>query len=336
MSEKRKVTIYDLAEQLNTTASTVSRALQNNQRISQKTREAVQKLAKELGYVPDPIALQLRTGHGHILGIVVPHIDSNYFPSIISAFQTTAQRHNYNVIVAASNENQEEEMATISSMIGKKVDAIAVSLSTQTNTADEYEKLCNAHNVRLLFFDRVPEACTTDTVTNDNFQIGYDAVVQLYKAEHKRIGHFAGLQHIKLYNDYFEGYRTALQDLGLPYVEEWVYDNCLTFEAGGRIAKKIIDTDYPDAIFSASDNSAIAAMDIFRREGKRLPKFVGVGNEPFDSYLPTPLTSFDLKQKEMGEKAATLLLERLTDDEQKERQHIIVPHELMVRDSDKY
>ena len=110
MGEKGKVTIYDLAQRLHTTASTVSRALQNNPRISLKTREAVQKLAKELNYIPDPVAHHLRTGKGNVLGIIVPRIDRNFFATIISSFQDQAQKHGFQVIIAASGESITEEL----------------------------------------------------------------------------------------------------------------------------------------------------------------------------------------------------------------------------------
>ena len=156
MGEKNKVTIYDLAQKLGTTASTVSRALQDNPRISVKTREAVKKLAREFNYIPDPIAHHLRTGRGNVLGIIVPRIDRNFFASIISAFQSVAQQAGFQIIIAASNERAEDEFAALKSLILKKVDGIAISLSVNTQNATDYASLCQSHNIPLVFFDRLP------------------------------------------------------------------------------------------------------------------------------------------------------------------------------------
>lgn len=337
MGEKGKVTIYDLAQRLNTTASTVSRALQNNARISPKMRKAVQELAAVLNYIPDPVAHHLRTGKGNVLGIVVPRIDRNFFARIISSFQTTAQKQNYNIIIAASNESQEEEAAAIKALISKKVDGIAISLSAQTMETN-YDELCNAHNTPLLYFDRIPENCATDSVSNDNYQIGYDAVLQLKKIGCKKIGHFAGPQNQKTYADRFNGYKQAIADCGLEMNSNFVYSNCITMETGTETAMMILSSkERPEAIFSAGDFSAITAMDTFNRKGLKIPEdiaMIGVANEPFDNYLSTPLTSFDLHEQRIGELAATILLDRISDkDNTKAPQHIIVQHDLILRDS---
>lgn len=337
MGEKNKVTIYDLAQRLNTTASTVSRALQNNLRISQRMRKAVQDLAAELNYIPDPVAHHLRTGKGNVLGIVVPRIDRNFFATAISSFQKTAQKQNYNIIIAASNENAEEEIAAIKSLISKKVDGIAISLSSHSTNAN-YEDLCNAHNTPLVYFDRIPQICNTDSISNDNFQIGYDAVLQLRKKGCKKIGIFTGPLGIKQYNERFSGFKKALADCGIELNEKYIYENCITMETGTETAMKILSCeDRPDAIFSSGDYSAITAMNIFKKKGIRIPEdiaIIGVANEPFDNYLSTPLTSFDLNQQRTGELAATILLDRITNkDDKAEPQHIIVKHDLIHRDS---
>ena len=223
MGEKGKVTIYDLAQRLHTTASTVSRALQNNPRISLKTREAVQKLAKELNYIPDPVAHHLRTGKGNVLGIIVPRIDRNFFATIISSFQDQAQKHGFQVIIAASGESEEQESNAIKAMIAKKVDGVAVSLSTETQNP-VYPEMLSQHNIPLVYFDRLPDKVSDcDSVCNDNFQIGYDAVVQLHKLGCRKICHFAGPFVQPSYSDRYNGYRKALEDLGLPFRDEWLF-----------------------------------------------------------------------------------------------------------------
>ncbi len=338
MGEKGKVTIYDLAQRLHTTASTVSRALQNNPRISIKTREAVQKLAKELNYIPDPVAHHLRTGKGNVLGIIVPRIDRNFFATIISSFQNQAQKHGFQVIIAASGESEEQEANAIKAMIAKKVDGVAVSLSTETQNP-VYDEMLSQHKIPLVYFDRLPSPDTAcDSVCNDNFQIGYDAVVQLYKLGCRKICHFAGPMVQLSYSERYKGYRKALEDYGLPFHDEWLFQSSITIEAGTEAAQRILQMEErPDGIFSAGDFPAITALDIFRRKGINVPKeiaIIGVANEPFDNYLSTPLASFDLHQQRIGEMAAKLLLSNLGEiAEMKHPSHLIVNHNLILRES---
>lgn len=338
MGEKGKVTIYDLAIRLHTTASTVSRALQNNPRISAKTREAVQKLAKELNYIPDPVAHHLRTGKGNVLGIVVPRIDRNFFASIISSFQAEAQKYGYQIIIAASGESDEQEANAIRALITKKVDGIAISLSVETRNPI-YEELLAQNNIPLVYFDRLPSQKTScDTVCNDNVQIGYDAVMQLYRQGCRKICHFAGPFNQLAYAERYKGYTKALTELGLPQRDEWVFQNSITIEAGTEAAQRILQMDErPDGIFSAGDFPAITALDTFRRKGIRVPSeiaIIGVANEPFDNYLSTPLASFDLHQQRIGEMAARLLLSHIGEiPEMKHPSHLIVNHDLILRES---
>lgn len=338
MSSQGKVTIYDLAQQLHTTASTVSRALQDNPRISLKMREAVKKLAQELHYIPDPVAHHLRTGKGNVLGIIVPRIDRNFFATIISSFQKFAQKHNYQVVIAASGESKEEEENAIRALIQKKVDGIAMSLSIESCDSN-YESLLDAQKIPLVYFDRVPFDATTDTVNNDNFQLGYDAVMQLYKIGCRKIGHFAGTLNHPEYSERYKGYCKALQDLNLQPNDEWLFKNTITIEAGTEAAQKILQMeDRPDGIFSSGDFPAITAIDLFRRKGLKVPDdiaIIGVANEPFDNYLSTPLASFDLHQQRIGEMAAKILLSRLNevDEEISHPSHVIVNHDLILRDS---
>jgi len=340
MGEKNKVTIYDLAQKLGTTASTVSRALQDNPRISVKTREAVKKLARELNYMPDPIAHHLRTGRGNVLGVVVPRIDRNFFASFISSFQSAAQAAGFQIIIAASNERADEEYAALKSLIQKKVDGIALSLSVNTQNAAEYANLSQMHNIPLVFFDRLPvDWQDYDTISNDNYQIGYDAVIQLHRRGCQKIGHFSGPQNQRSYIDRFRGYRQALDDLHLDYRQEWVIPG-ITIETGYDAAQKILQMqDRPDGIFSAGDFPAITAMDTFRKKGLRIPDdiaIIGVANEPFDAYLATPLSSFELNQVRMGEQTANILISRIKGDEENTLEspaHTIIKHDLIMRES---
>ena len=337
MSDKSKVTIYDLALQLHTTASTVSRALQNNPRISLKMRQAVQQLAKDLNYYPDPVAHHLRTGKGHVLGIVVPRIDRNFFAGIISSFQQQASKYGYQVIIAASDESQQQEENAIKALISKKVDGIAISLSIESQDPI-YEAMLDAHDIPLVYFDRTPQQVKGFSVTNDNFQLGYEAVVQLHKIGCRKIAHFAGPMTLKSYAERYEGYRKALSDLGLEYRDEWFFEQAITIESGAECAQKILQmTERPDAIFSAGDYPAITAIDTFRRKGFRVPQdiaIIGVANELFDNYLSTPLASFDLHQQRIGEMSARLLLAQLEEiDDMGSSSQIIVPHDLLLRES---
>jgi LacI family transcriptional regulator len=101
-----EVTIYDLAKALNTTASTVSRALQNHPRISKKMKAKVLALAEELNFHPNPVASHLRTGRSSVIGVIVPRINRNFFASAIAGIEQVAYKNGYSVIFSQSNEKR--------------------------------------------------------------------------------------------------------------------------------------------------------------------------------------------------------------------------------------
>lgn len=118
---QKAITIKDLAEKLNISVSTVSRALKDNPEISQQTRKTVQALAKELGYKPNPIAVALKTHKSNTIGVVVPQIVSTFFATVVKKIEEIADRYGYNVLVASSNESFEKERKNIDIFSGQSL-----------------------------------------------------------------------------------------------------------------------------------------------------------------------------------------------------------------------
>ena len=338
MIPKEKVTIYDLAKQLNTTASTVSRALKDHPRISKKMKQAVMELAKELNYQPDPIAHHLRTGKGLVIGVIVPRIDRHFFASVIGGIQSVAQKNGYSVIISQSNESYEEEVEAVRALANKKIDGLAISIAAQTSDYTHLRQL-SERNVPIVYFDRIPDLDQIDCVVDHNYKMGYDAVCHLYDQGCRRIAHFAGPQTLLEYRNRYYGYKQALQDKGIVYREEYVVHNTITLDSGKNAIDYLLSLpERPDAIFSAGDYSAITAMDCIKRSGLSIPQdiaIVGIANEPIGAYLNPSLTSFELFDRKMGEETAERLLLQMKHEGEEPlpfEKKVIFP-ELIVRDS---
>ena len=337
MIPKEKITIYDLAKQLNTTASTVSRALKDHPRISKKMKQAVNELAEKLNYQPDPVAHHLRTGKGLVLGVIVPRIDRNFFASVIGGIQAVAQEAGYSVIISQSNESYEKEREAVKAMATKKVDGLAISIASETTDYKHLEQLI-ARGIPVVFFDRIPDKENIDCIYNDNFQTGYQAVKHLAEQGCRRIVHFAGPQTLLQYRNRLAGYKKAIQDLGLEWSEDYVIYDSITMPTGIEATEKVLQMNpRPDAIFSAVDYSAITAMDTIKKYG--LPRLediavVGVANEPVVNFLNPGLSSFDLSNKKMGEETAAMLLDKLNNaDSNISKNRKIITPELITRNS---
>lgn len=335
-----KVTIYDLAKELNITASTVSRALQDHPRVSEKTKQAVKALAKLRNYHPNPIATHLRTGKGKVLGIIVPRIDRHFFASVIGGIESVAHEAGYSVLISQSNEKYEDEKSIVRSMITKRIDGIAVSLAAETTDYAHFQSLID-RGIPVLFFDRVPAIPIASTVQVDNHQVAYETVMHLIKQGCRRIAHLAGPQTITSYRQRTEGYLDALRDAQMEVVPELIFDNCITMATGEEAAQKILAMPQrPDGVFSSGDYSAITVMNTLKEHGLSIPNdvaVVGFANEVFDAFVSPPLSSVDLKNRMMGESVANLLIKEMTleseDNSTREYEHIVLQSEIIKRAS---
>jgi LacI family transcriptional regulator len=314
--EKRGVTIHDIAKELNTTASTVSRALQNHPRISEDMRKKVADLAQKLNYQPNSIAASLRRGRGNTIGIIVPQIDRSFFASVIRGLEDVAYEAGYNVLICQSYNSYQREKSIVQTLLNGKVDGIMVSLASETIDFSHFKEV-KKRNLPLIFFDRVPDTIEANKVEVDDFAGAAKAVEHLVLQGCKRIAHFAGPQHISIYRNRFEGYKTVLQRHNIPFDENLFFADTITRETGETAAVKINNMKQkPDAIFSAGDYSALGAIVKFKDLGIKIPKdiaIVGFSNEPHDSVLTPSLSSVDQHSIEIGRSVAKLFFEGIND-----------------------
>jgi LacI family transcriptional regulator len=314
--EKRGVTIHDIAKELNTTASTVSRALQNHPRISEEMRKKVSDLAQKLNYQPNSIAASLRRGKGNTIGVIVPQIDRSFFASVIRGLEDVAFDAGFNVLICQSYNSYQREKSIVQTLLNGKVDGIMVSLASETIDVSHFKEV-KKRNLPLIFFDRVPDSIEANKVEVDDFAGAVKAVEHLISQGCKRIVHFAGPQHISIYRNRFEGYRTVLQRHNIPFDENLFFADTITRETGEEAALKISKMKQrPDAIFSAGDYSALGVMVKFKELGIKTPKdiaIVGFSNEPHDSILTPTLSSVDQHSIEIGRSVAKLFFEGIND-----------------------
>src|SRR5678816_2645458 len=130
--KKEKTTIHDIARKLNITASTVSRALNDNPRISDATKKAVQRAAQKLNYHPNHIAAALRNGRSNIIGVIVPTVDRSFFSSVVRGIEEIANQARYNVMICQSYDLYEKEIATVEALLNARVDGIIASHGKET------------------------------------------------------------------------------------------------------------------------------------------------------------------------------------------------------------
>ncbi len=332
-----QVTIHDIARILKISASTVSRALNDNPRISKKTRKKVKELALKLNYQPNVVASNLRTGKSKTIGVVVPHLNRNFFSNVIGGIEQTASNAGYHVIITQTNEQYEKEVESIRALINARVEGILISISGGTHNLDHL-KLVKNSNIPLLFFDRVTDEIEANKVVIDDFEGAYRAVSHLISEGFTKIVHFAGPTHINVYINRMLGYIKALKDNKLDFKEENIFQDTLTEEKGWEACKKMMSRGVkPNALFSSSDISALGAIKYLKANGFKISNdcaVVGFANEPFTSIMEPGLTSVDQNSTKIGIEVAKLFLEEINQKaDKKEYKSLIIEPELIVRQS---
>lgn len=331
-----KVTIYDIAKKLNITAATVSRALNGNQNISEKTRKMVLEAAHEMNYKQNKLALALKSGRSNYIGVIVPRINTNFFGSVIRGLEEELNAKGFNIIITQSHNDEAMEAKNIETLIDSHVDAIFISSSSKSSKA--LQKILDA-KIPLIFFDRRKIMDHVSSVTIDDFTGGYLATKHLIDTGCKRIAHIvSGPIELEIFRERHRGYQQALEDHHIDYRKEFVLKTNSSIEEGKRAIDLLFNLpEKPDAIFSASDFVALGAIQELQARNIKVPEevsVIGFANEPFTEFLELSISTVDQFPLEMGRTAARVYLNQETNPENKNIQKkVVLEPKLILRKS---
>ena len=333
---RKKTTIHDIARELNITASTVSRALNDHPNISSNTKKMVIDKASLMNYQPNNIAAALRKGKSNTVGVIVPEANRNFFSSVIGGIEEIVNQAGYNVISCQTNDKLEKEKASINSLLKLRVDGIIASYSKEATKFDHYSDILKK-NVPLILFDRYDESLDVGAVVIDDYLGALRATEHLIQEGAKKIVHFAGPQNVSIYRERKRGYIEALNRNGILLDPKLIIDSRLKYDSGYNDAIDFMKwSTPPDALFSASDFSAIGAMTAIKDLGYNVPDdvaIVGFSNEPFTSFVDPPLTTIDQHSERMGHFAAKMFLDQLSNKNGVSPGKTVLMPELIVRKS---
>ncbi|PWJ57780.1 LacI family transcriptional regulator [Dyadobacter jejuensis] len=336
---EKEVTIYDIAELLQLSAATVSRALNDHPAINIKTRQRVQSKANELGYRSNTFASNLRKKTTQTLGVIVPRLNSHFMSSVLAGMEVVANKAGYHMLISQSLESAANEKANARTMFNNRVDGLLVSLAYDTESYDHFAGFIKK-KVPLLFFDRVTDFMECPGIVIDNYKAGYEATRHLLAQGCQQILHVTGNLRRNVYNDRMEGYKKAIQEAGLSERAVQVIVNDLSAEAGVVLARQIMAMEQkPDGVFVASDICAVNCMRALIDAGYRIPDdvaFVGFNNDHVSQIIDPKLTTVDYPGHQMGELAVSTMINHLTSNQPLgATSSIVLRSQLIVRASSK-
>lgn len=331
---KNRVTIKDLAEKLNVSTSTVSRALQDHPALRQETKERVKVLAKKWNYQPNTLALDLLRQSSKIIAVIVPEITSHFFSSTIMGIQDVMVSTEFNIMIFISNESYDEEARIIEKLSKIQLAGVLVAPSSETKNFDHFRRL-KANGIPLVIFDRDCDGLEAHKVLVDDYKGAFDAVNYLIKTGCKRIAHITGFYHLSTNSNRLQGYIDALKKNSLPVIKEMIIQTQGFNHEDGIVPIETLlkSKNIPDAIFAVNDRLAVSAMRTAKKLNFKIPddiSIIGFDDEPHSSYFTPPLSTVWQPVYSVGMLSVRILLQEIKEESTEFRNEIFKT-ELVIR-----
>jgi LacI family transcriptional regulator len=313
--QTKPTTIKEIAQILDISVSTVSRALHDHPSIGLTTRAKVKKLAGELNYEPNQTAIFLQKGKTHTIGVILPELSEAFFSAAISAIEDTAYKKNYTVLLAQSHDDEQKEKQLVEKMKNHRVDGLLVSVGKNTSSYLHFENL-KKYNIPVVYFDRIPAIPNIHYVAC-NMEIGtIEAVSYLLKKGHRAIGMINGPQTMVATGERKEGYIKAMTKNRLKYDPSLIVSCDLTEEGTKKALDELLASKRkPTAIVTFNDYVALFAIKHASKLNIRINKdleFVSYANLPLINYMENiPAASVEQFPYLQGQKATDILMDLL-------------------------
>lgn len=328
-------TIYDISKKTGFSPTTVSKALNNYPDVSDKTKQIILKKARELGYIPNSHARILITKKSWTIGVLFDEklnvgIKHPFFSAVIESFKKNIESKGYDLLFISKDIGGKKTTYLDHCRI-RGVDGVIIISSDFNN--EQIQELIDS-DIPCVLIDI--ESNKASTVYSDNIQGCYLAVEYLYSLGHRKIAHIYGSQDTFAGNIRLNGFISALEKFKLEKNDNYLVDGgYFSFDGGYKAMKKLLALeDLPTAVFVSGDLMAIGAISAINEKGLRVPDDVSiVGYDDLDicKYVTPKLTTIRQNTNLIGENAADVLINAI--DKKNARTSVIVPVELVVRDS---
>lgn len=313
---QKYVTLKEVAKRAHTSTATVSYVINGGKGryVSDELRGRVMEAARELNYVKSALASGLKGKQRGVIAVTVPQFDNIFFTRLVLAVEQVAAQQGYLVTVSNTFDEPDRENKVIESLIQQRVDGIILIPNEKSG--------CNYENLRrlgipMVIAERPLLDGEYDYVLMDNFEAAYLATSHLVKRGHRQIAFLTWDARAASLKDRLRGYQAALQEQGIPYRPEIVFQEPFTAESGRSMTERLIQSESSiTAIVYAYHVQAQGGLPVLRGAGFKIPEDVSVvviGDPEWMTLYTPPLTHVTLPSDKVGETAARILLDRITN-----------------------
>ena len=313
-----RVKQQDIANILNVSRITVSKALRDYPDISSKMKKRVLDAAKDLGYVPDFTGRNLQGKKTFTIGVVIPDISNSFFSFAVHGIMDAAANLGYHIILTASREKAEIEKENILTLLSMRVDGLLVAISKETGDIKIFET-AKKIGTPIVFFDRVIKNIGISCVGIDDRKAATQLVDYLIKSGYRKIAHLAGSLKVEIGRNRLDGYLDSLKKFDIPIREEWIIEGAFDDMSGYEGFKKLLKCrELPEVIFSVNDRAAQGAYRAMKEAGLSIPDDIGIaafGHSKFADILSPSLTIINCPPDVLGQQALELLIKEIKSEQ---------------------
>lgn len=339
------VTLMDIARRAGVSESTVSKALNRSSDISEDTTRRIIEIARELNYVPNYRARALARSSSRSVGIVIPDINRHYFAELVQYMRLRLQRADYSMLLCSTDRNPDLERTYLQKFKSGQVDgAIITYVIDKENMRYALDLVDSGIPVSFVnaYWPRLPgeHLSKIPFVAFDFWSGGLEATKYLIELGHRKIGYIGDYYYpqVELFEGRYEGFCQAMTAAGLEIDDRFVFKYCDSLHHGAQCGRELLESsDRPTAMLCMNDELAIGLMHTLQKAGVRVPEdmsIVGADNIELSGFVTPAITTLQFQTRELGEKAADLLLALLGDRQAMPTQNpTIFPTELVIRES---
>lgn len=345
---KRKITLKQIAKELDVSIGTVSKALRNSKEIGEETKEKIQAFAKFYNYKPNNIALSLKNRKTKTIGVLIPEIVHHFFSKVIQGIENVANRKGYNVVIGVSNESFDKEVINMEMLASGSIDGFILSISKETMMQQDYHHFNETINqgMPIVMFDRVVGDIRCDKVIVDDLEGAKKAVNKLIENGCKHIAIITTKDYVSVGRLRTQGYIEALNS------HEMITETNLILKVDDKLASEdyieVLEEEIKtllllnpeiDGIFAVNELYAVTVMKVAKKLGKRIPEdlqVVGFTDGVLSKHASPSLTTVSQHGMKIGEVAADLLIEKIESDSMQDPvRTVVIETELIERESTK-
>lgn len=329
-----KYTIKDVAKKAGVSIATVSRVLNGKDRVKEETKQRVLSVIEELNYVTNFPAKALRKNRTGVIGAIVPEIANSFYGEIIQGIENKANEYDLRLIVCDGGGKLHKELDFVRFLYDKSVSGMIFIFPSMPD--EELAKIKNSGNA-IVLFGRNMQAYNIPSITVDNKDGAYQAVMHLVSHGYKKIAFIGGDEaaHLPDRRERLLGYKEALQECRYEIRPEYIVN--APFQTINTVFTRLMELpDPPDAVFCAYDELALGVLKTAQQLGVKIPgdvALVGFDDLRICQYTSPALTTVKQPTYMIGSLCCEKLIYTLDRDNEVPSVNLVIPPQLIVRES---